>query len=70
MSKFDKKNFTPEMSESITPPTAGVPDLNSAIKNLIVSNDGSIEDKIATVKTAQIADQGRVEAAIKTLMKR
>ena len=49
-----------------------VKDLNfhSSMKNLLVSHDESIEDKIATVKTAQLVDKGRFETAFKTLMKR
>ena len=38
--------------------------------NLLVSHDESMEDKIATVKTAQLVDNVRFEAAFKTLMKR
>ena len=47
-------------------------DLNfrGSMKNLLVSHDESIEDKIATVKTAQLVDNGRFETAFKTLMKR
>ena len=43
---------------------------NGSIKDLLVSHDESIEDKIATVKTAQMVDKGRFETAFKTLMKR
>ena len=43
---------------------------NGSMKNLLVSHDETIEDKIATVKTAQIVDKGRFEIAFKTLMKR
>mgnify|MGYP001235936426 CR=1 FL=1 len=47
-------------------------DLNvhGSLKNLLVSRNETIEDKIATVKTAQLIDKGRVETALKTLMKR
>ena len=41
-----------------------------SMKNLLVSHDESLEDKIATVKTAQLVDSGRFETAFKTLMKR
>ena len=44
--------------------------VNSRMNNLLLSQDGTIEDKIATVKTAQMVDRGRFETAIKTLMKR
>lgn len=47
-------------------------DLNfhGSMKSLLVSHNESMEDKIATVKTAQLVDSGRFEAAFKTLMKR
>ena len=40
------------------------------MKNLLVSHQETIEDKIATVKTAQMIDKGRFEAAFKTLMEK
>ena len=43
---------------------------HSSLKNLLVSHDETIEDKIATVKTARLVDNGRFETAFKTLMKR
>ena len=43
---------------------------NGSMKDLLVSHDETIEDKIATVKTAQMVDKGRFEIAFKTLMKR
>ena len=43
---------------------------HGSIRNLLVSHDETIEDKIATVKTAQLVDNGRFEIAFKTLMKR
>ena len=43
---------------------------NGSIKDFLVSHDESIEDKIATVKTAQMVDRWRFETAFKTLMKR
>ena len=43
---------------------------NSSIKNFLAGHDGTTEDKIATVKTAQKVDKGRFEIAFKTLMKR
>ena len=41
-----------------------------SMKNLLVSHYETMEDKIATVKTAQMVDKGRFEIAFKTLMKR
>ena len=43
---------------------------SGSMKNLLVSHDETIEDKIATVKTAQMVDKGRFEIAFKTLRKR
>ena len=43
---------------------------SGSMKDLLVSHDESIEDKIATLKTAQMVDKGRFETAFKTLMKR
>ena len=43
---------------------------NKAIKKFLADHDGSMDDKIATVKTAQKADKGRFEEAFKTLMKK
>ena len=51
-------------------PEAEEINFNGSIKDLLVSHDESIEDKIATVKTAQMVDKGRFETAFKTLMKR
>ena len=49
---------------------AGDVNFNGSMKDLLISHDESIEDKIATVKTAQMVDKGRFETAFKTLMKR
>ena len=38
--------------------------------DLLFTHDETLEDKIATVKTAQLVDAGRFETAFKTLMKR
>ena len=43
---------------------------NSRMKNLLFNHDETMEDKIATVKTAQMVDKGRFEIAFKTLMKK
>jgi hypothetical protein len=52
---------------------ADSPRSNQAVKamgKLLAAQDGSFDDKIATVKTAQFVDKGRFETAFKTLMKR
>ena len=43
---------------------------NDSMSALLVSRGETIEDKIATIKTAQFVDKGRFETAFKTLMKR
>jgi hypothetical protein len=70
MAKVEKKTLVPNMPDGVNSLRADEHNPTAAMKNLLVSHDGSIEDKIATVKTAQIADQGRFDAAFKTLMKR
>ena len=67
---FEKNNFVLDTASDINPSKAVDSKLNDAMTDLLVSHDGSVEDKIATVKTAQIADQRRFDAAFKTLMKR
>ena len=44
--------------------------IRDAMRNLLVSPNNTIDDKIATVKIAQQVDAGRFETALKTLMKR
>ena len=69
MTKIIKK---PEQvsSKEVKPTEFEDINFNGSIKDLLVSHDESIEDKIATVKTAQMIDKGRFENAFKTLMKR
>ena len=69
MTKITKK---PEQVSSREVKSTELEDVNfnGSMKDLLVSHDESIEDKIATVKTAQIVDKGRFETAFKTLMKR
>ena len=69
MTKIIKK---PEQVSSREVKPAELEDINfnGSMKDLLVSHDESIEDKIATVKTAQMVDKGRFEIAFKTLMKR
>ena len=44
--------------------------ITGSIRDLLVGHDETIEDKIATVKAAQMVDKGRFEIAFKTLMKK
>ena len=70
MKKIAQKN--PEEVTSTDTKTSKAEDmkLSGIMKNLLISHEETIEDKIATVKTAQMLDKGRFEIAFKTLMKR
>ena len=70
MTKIEKKNVGHAISKGIESSSNKDLDLHSSLKNLLVSHNETVEDKIATVKTAQLIDKGRVETAFKTLMKR
>ena len=65
-----KKNFGHVISKGVEPSKTQDLKPYGSLKNLLVSHNETIEDKIATVKTAQLIDKGRVETAFKTLMKR
>ena len=69
MTNIEKKNFGHVISKGIEPSKTQNFWPHSSLKNLLVSHNETIEDKIATVKTAQLIDQVRVENAFKTLMK-
>ena len=64
----DPKNQPPAASGTDTAVTENPQQTNKAIKRLLADHDGSMDDKIATVKTAQKVDKGRFETAFKTLM--
>ena len=64
-----KKSAEVNSSEAETSNSTDI-NFNESMKNLLVSHDGTAEDKIATVKTAQMVDKERFENAFKTLMKR
>ena len=70
MTKIEKKNFENVISKEARSLKDQDQKRHGSIKNLLVSRDDTIEDKIATVKTAQLIDKGRFESAFKTLMKR
>ena len=70
MKKIDKKNVGHAISKGIKSSSKQGLNLRCSLKKLLVSHNKTIEDKIATVKTAQLIDKGRVETAFKTLMKR
>mgnify|MGYP006245552043 CR=1 FL=1 len=70
MTKIEKKNVGHAILKGIESSTNKDLNPHSSLKNLLVSHDKTLEDKIATVKTAQLIDKVRVETAFKTLMKR
>ena len=70
MTKIEKKNVERAISKGIESSSKQGLNLQGSLKNLLVSHNKTIEDKIATLKTAQLIDKGRVETAFKTLMKR
>ena len=70
MTEIEKKNVERAISKGIESSSNKDLNLHSSLKNLLVSHNETVEDKIATVKTAQLIDKGRVETAFKTLMKR
>ena len=70
MTKIVKKKSEQVTSSEVISAKATDLSFHGSMKNLLVSNDETIEDKIAIVKTAQLVDSGRFEIAFKTLMKR
>ena len=69
MTKIKKKNVGHVISKEIESSKKQSLNLHGNLKKLLVSHNNTIEDKIATVKTAQLIDKVRVENAFKTLMK-
>ena len=70
MTKIEKKKPEQVTSDEVKSAKAESLKFHGSIKNVLVSHDETIEDKIATVKIAQLVDNGRFEIAFKTLMKR
>ena len=70
MTKINKKKPEQVTSNEVQSAKAESRKFHGSVKNLLVSYDETIEDKIATIKTAQLADNGRFEIAFKTLMKK
>ena len=70
MTRIVKKKSEQVTSSEVIPTKAKDLNFHGSMKNLLVSHDETIEDKIAVVKTAQLVDNGRFEIAFKTLMKR
>lgn len=70
MTKIVKKKSEQVASDEVKSAKGGNLNVDGIMKNLLVSHDETVEDKIATLKTAQLVDKGRFESAFKTLMKR
>ena len=70
MTKIVQKKPEEVTSYEIKSSNAEDLNINSSMKHLLGSHDETIQDKIATLKTAQMVDKGRFEIAFKTLMKR
>ena len=68
MAEDDPKDQSPAATGADTAINKNPQQTNKAIKRLLADHDGSMDDKIATVKTAQKVDKGRFETAFKTLM--
>ena len=68
MAEDDPKDQSPAVTGADTAINENPQQTNKAIKRLLADHDGSMDDKIATVKTAQKVDKGRFETAFKTLM--
>ena len=64
----EKKSEHVTLKESLAKKAEDL-DFNGRMANLLINHDESIEDKIAVVKTVQLADSERFSSAFKTLMK-
>ncbi len=70
MTKIVKKKSEQVTSNEVKSAKAEDLNVHGSMKKLLVSHNETLEDKIATVKTAQLVDKGRFEIAFRTLMKR
>ena len=59
------KRGTPEPQSA---PAADKDQLQKAIKNLLATADQTVDDKLATVKTAHHVDKNRFQSAFRSLM--
>ena len=69
MAKIVKKKSQQAPPKKVKPAKAEDLKFSGSMKCLLFSHGETVEDKIATVKTAQMLDSGRFEVAFKTLMK-
>ena len=70
MTKIVKKKFEKASSNEVKSAQSVDLKFSGSIQSLLGSHGESIEDKIATVKTAQLVDNERFETSFKTLMKK
>ena len=70
MAKIVKKKSQQVTSDIVKPAKVEDRKFSGSVKCLLFNHGETIEDKIATVKTAQLVDSGRFEVAFKTLMRR
>lgn len=70
MTEDDPQKQPPAAPDNDTVAKENLQKRKTAIKKLLADHDGSMDDKIATVKTAQKVDKSRFETAFKTMMKR
>ena len=69
MAKIVKKKSQQAPPKKVKSAKAEDLKFSASMKCLLFSHGETVEDKIATVKTAQLLDSGRFEVAFKTLMK-
>jgi hypothetical protein len=65
----DGVEFDNENSGSLARKKSNFDTKKAAVAALLASNDGSLDDKLATVKTAHHIDKDRVQSAFRFLMK-
>jgi hypothetical protein len=64
----DERGRFDEAEASCTNKKSIVDAQKAAVASLLASHDGSLEDKLATVKTAHHIDKDRVQSAFRRLM--
>ena len=69
MTKIVKKKSEPRTLSEANTAKAKEVKYTGCLTKLLVSHDETVDDKIATVKTARLVDKGRFDTAFKRLMK-
>ena len=70
MTKTEKKKSEQDTASVVESAQASDRSSLGRMKSLLLTHNETIEDKVATVKIAQLVDNGRFESAFRTLMKR